>query len=340
MKIFFLFIAVLIILNSLAFTQKVAVLNDLGNPRQIFIFKNKIYIPDKFSIKVYNKKTGVFIKKFGKKGEGPGDFKFFPSVSIHNNQLMITTPGNRISFFNLNGDFIKIKKINGFETNLLSLSKNYIGRIRKFKKIRLNYDQDIGVFDEGFKFVKSIYNAPFPGSDIIVLRGNKKQDYKFVNDFIGYQVCNNKIFIGDTRKGFYIKVYDENGRFLYDINKKITLIKITDDQLEKFKIEWQNNSTFETAFKEKINLVFPEYIPAFKYFTVNNNRIYVQTYHTVKKKFKFHVLDLKGKEISIKYLPVYNNNNKPLYCFDYKNYVYLEENEDDEVWELKKLKIL
>ncbi len=76
---------------------------------------------------------------------------------------------------------------------------------------------------------------------------------------------------------------------------------------------------------------------------VRNGKIYIRTYITQNDKEKYHIFDLKGKELKTVFLP------KPMlaslvtrlvsrivrfFDIDKDTFYYLVENEDEEEWEL------
>ncbi len=90
--IFFLIIMVC----SLTFAEKLGVLTEVLTPEMIEVSENEIYIVEGSSIFMYSIKDLSFIRKFGKKGEGPGELKVNPSIT---NILVI--PGDSLLFMSM-----------------------------------------------------------------------------------------------------------------------------------------------------------------------------------------------------------------------------------------------
>lgn len=158
------------------------------------------------------------------------------------------------------------------------------------------------------------------------------------------QICcditSGKIFVFDTQKGFYINVFDENGRNLYTINKdkEIEKIEVPDEYKDKKTKEFKQDQ-FWLELK-KPGLIFPEYFPAFRWANVNHGKIYVQTYKKKDNNTQFIVLDLEGKILKEIYLPVPDPDSDHRRQTVYKNRLYqLVENEEKETWDLYIYKI-
>jgi hypothetical protein len=72
---------------------KVVPLTQSGKPNSITVDKNHVYITDQGSIAIYSLKDGKLKKTFGKKGEGPGEFRLLPQekiglrIVVHNDNL-------------------------------------------------------------------------------------------------------------------------------------------------------------------------------------------------------------------------------------------------------------
>lgn len=64
------------------FPAKPVVLNELVNPKMIAIDQNHIYISDQNKILVSSIDDGILLRDFGRKGEGPQEFRQSPYIQI------------------------------------------------------------------------------------------------------------------------------------------------------------------------------------------------------------------------------------------------------------------
>ena len=72
-----------------------------------------VFVVDYRSSRIFKfDKTGQFIKAFGRAGQGPGEFpRSLVSVSIRNHILYAMDSSNRLSMFDLDGNFIKFQNV-------------------------------------------------------------------------------------------------------------------------------------------------------------------------------------------------------------------------------------
>ena len=112
MRKFFLTLIMLVLL-FLIVTAKTITIPGLNRPVSLQVHRDQVFINDGPSILIYSLKDFKLLHRFGKKGEGPEEFKTNPSINrggvffaVHGNTIMVCSLG-RISFFNLKGKFIR-----------------------------------------------------------------------------------------------------------------------------------------------------------------------------------------------------------------------------------------
>jgi hypothetical protein len=93
----------------------VVTLPELLSPELIRVDENKIYITEKANIYIYSKKDFKLVKKFGKKGAGPEEFRIgFANgmlwISVIPNCIFVHSIG-KISYFTTEGKFINEKRL-------------------------------------------------------------------------------------------------------------------------------------------------------------------------------------------------------------------------------------
>lgn len=85
---------------------------DLMKPGQIQVIDNRLFVTEKGSVLVIDLKNGELIRKFGKRGEGPGEFAGVIKIHPVENKIMVSSTG-KISIFTLKGILIREVKIDG-----------------------------------------------------------------------------------------------------------------------------------------------------------------------------------------------------------------------------------
>ena len=116
---------------------------------------------------------------------------------------------------------------------------------------------------------------------------------------------------------------------------KPSKIKITDEYKNKEIEEFKQGGFWKHELQQhKTKLTFPDYFPPYGWLTVNNGKIYAQTYKTKDNKSQFIVLDSKGNVLKEIYLPVQGLEGKRMQAV-YNNKLYkIIENLEKECWEL------
>ena len=157
-----------------------------------------------------------------------------------------------------------------------------------------------------FETVKEIYKAP---ADISLVINNKAysghgQDdqFKMLKHYMGVYYYDNKIFIADSKKGFFIDVYKPDGTHLYSIKKDIKKIKVTDAFKQKVENYVKTKDPQLWKIIEKY-AVYYDYFPHFNSITFGDNKIYVTTFKEKGGKHEIIILDLKGNILEKVFVP-------------------------------------
>lgn len=311
--------------------EKISDLSEVLKPDRFYVFKNRVYITEGTTIKIFDLSNGKFIKSFGKKGEGPGEFKHSPKLVGYKEHLIANSSG-KVIFFTLNGRFLREIKVQGHNAQYLPVKNNFIGRRNSPQKKGGKFIQNIGIYDNKFKSLKVLYNAPMPGMMFFAQGQKNKPEYKIINNLIDYAANSGNIVIADSSKGFFLKTFNKDGKLIKEINKKYIKEKVSENY-KKREMDKLKSKPWYKQLKDRFNFVFPEYFPPFKKFILAKDKIYIQTYKEKENTSEFILLDLKGKELARYYFPI-GSNNESFYTIYNNNYIYLKENEDEENWEL------
>ncbi|UCH97404.1 MAG: hypothetical protein JSV88_11280 [Candidatus Aminicenantes bacterium] len=330
----------IVMLGSLALAEKLGILTEVLIPEMIEVSDNEIYVVEGASIFIYSLKDLSFIRKFGQKGEGPGELKV--NAGFTN---ILFTPGDSVLFLGIDkairfaktGQVIKEFRIPPITNYLYPIGKNYVGvRFKAIAQQKPNIA--VVLFNQEMEEIKELYAQPMSGG---------QQLLDLTNDALNISIYKDKIFIDQSPKGFVISVLDANGNQLYHIQKEYKKIKFTEKHkemaLNRIKqdkairaIGWEN-------LKSLIQIIHGDYLPPIRDLTVTDERIYVKTSHKQGDKDEFIIMDLKGNILKKVYLPGVKESrfgNEVLgriakFYKIYKNkYYYLYENEEEEEWEV------
>lgn len=323
--VFFLFFLSLII------TAEVVTLPDVMRPHDIRVTQEKIYIADGYNILIYSAVDYKLLTKFGKKGEGPGEFKFRPSIRVLDEYILDDDQG-RILWFSKDGKYLKEKRIHR-DITPIPIKDHFFALKRLFDytpgKGKVIYY--IVILDKELKPKKTIYERfirKMEDESKLV-----KKDVQMVIPPFGVDTDGENIYIADSSKGFYIDVFSADGDHLYTIKRKIDKVKFTQEYKDKL-MEREKTSKMWLENKRNFNYIFPEHFPDMKSFMVADKKLYVTTFKKKAGKNEFIILDSKGKILRKVLLnaerPYHISNNK---CYN------LVENLEKEEYELHVTKI-
>ncbi len=280
------------------FPEKVAELPEVDHPAAMTIADSILYICDRESIHLFQLKPFHFVEKFGRRGEGPGEFNSPPHLVVYPNHLFINTMG-KIMKFSKKGEFLEQSKIpfTYFYVYfpLMQTGPNYVGLPLKRVEDTVPFIHTVNIYDSQLKLIKEIYQGTSPqllppsrpGTKII------KQDYEVIPDCLEVAVEDNKIYVGDTRRGFFIAVFSNTGEHLFDIEKKYRKVKVPDEFKKEFWQEMRASERWEEQ-KQRYNYLIKDYYPAFYSMKIQQKKIYVTTYDQKNSFYELVVLDLQG----------------------------------------------
>ena len=289
----------------------------------------------------YARKNFHKIAEFRRKGEGPGDIlnSINSMVSFYNGYLYISH-FPRVTIFSIKGKLKNEIKGPNDAGSFIPLGTNFVGISFPQNESLLSEKSGITycLFDSQLKILKHVLTVEFKR---FVTRSKSKIRSLWVHDFINSLVYKEKLFIGNTVKGFYFAVFDMDGKQLYEINRKCQKRPIT-NEFKTFVIDRYRKAVGDQRwndYKSRSEIIFPEYFPAYSNFTVADNKIYVFIYpdDPGKKMQEVYILNLKGELLKIKTIEVsygFIGDGSRLSIYNGKRY-YLYDNEETDKWEIR-----
>jgi len=335
-----------LVITNVAFAVKVGDVTDLMKPTYLQVAEDDLIVVEGStnSIHVYSLETLKLKHKLGKKGEGPGEFKQKPMISLVSPDCILAFDFTKGIWFSREGKIIK-------EKVLQNTTFHWIGPIKdNYTALQLFYDRQTGdggwalvLLDSQFKIIKELTRVDnavrieSPDEDRSKLKVNLifPVVLKFTYD--------DKVFLGNSLKGFYFDVFDHQGNHLYSIDKNDQVEKIkVDDAYKKRLLEYfriYNRADYESY--DSKNFLFSTFLPAFKNFQISEKKIFVITFKEKDGLRELIVLDLKGKILDRLFLPLKSvkfhlAGGKDTYTIYKGVFFELVENEETERWELHK----
>jgi hypothetical protein len=342
-------LAVSAVVTSFAFSAQIKALPEVMRPDNIAVDGNELYVVEGAVITVYSLKDSSTIRKFGKIGEGPGELKVLPGnyynkIVVFPDHIQVESI-DKLACFTKKGEFLKEKRkkvLNVRQTE--PVGKNFVVKKRITGEDGLQYTAVL-LCNSEVEVIKELYRQRY------IQQGEAppiKMD--MIMDFVNFKVCDDKIFIEKSPKGFVIDVLDGNGKKLYEINKKYEIMNVTDahekEFIERFKEDPMVKQGIKSVgdwakFKNMIRMVFPDTFPAIQGLELSDKKLYIQTFKVKDNRSEYVIMDLKGNIIKKVYLPRFDNTPVMAKMLDAKLHAihngklyYLIENLDEEVWEL------
>jgi len=319
------FIIVFMIFVSFGFSKKVTTISEVLKPSAITISDEQMYIVENTSIYIYSLKDFKLKKKFGKDGEGPGEFKIFAIVTPQKDSILINSLG-KLSYYTKDGILKKeLKTKAGLGSALFYPLKNgFIGRGVALvdKKVYLT----VNFFDSNLNKGKELNRMISPAQ--------QAGKIELLKETFLYQTHDNKIFIA-CGKGFLLNSFDHTGKKLFSVDQKdYKKRKFTSEDEKKFREVLKSRFKAQyDMFKSRIS--FPDYFPEILNFFIADNKIYISTWKWENEKIEFFIYGLKGKLLKHLFIPfVFQNALEPYPAAIKNGKLYQLIENDDEEWEL------
>ncbi len=321
--------------------SRIIPLPEVERPRQVCAEHGSVYIVDDRDIVVYSYPDGRFLRKIGRVGQGPGEFKLGPGrLTVLDDRLAVRNMFE-ITFFSISGEYLSQVKEPAFAGFFpyLPVGKNFIAFPNEVRQDGSFAPPTGCIYDREGKLLKRFYDAlpgqpqppPPPGSG----PPSKKPDALMVREYADWLVYREMIFVADSRRGLSISVFNEEGSRLYRIQHKVDRVKVTKEFRESVLEERK-----KSKYAEYDNPVFPEFFPAFVGFKIDGDRIYAITPAQKDNQYEVIKMDLKGKMLERNFrFPVKPSFDIPeafalQYDVEDGKFLWLEYNEAKEVHEL------
>ncbi len=349
MKILFSIFLIFISAANILSGENLGVLAGVLKPSVIDIHKDRLFVMDTEQVRIYSMKDLSLIKSFGKRGEGPGEYKINPEIPLTLkafDDFLIVESIDKLSYFSPDGKYMKEKRKPPRLLKISQIGTNYIGR-------RLVHPQDgsdstsaIKIYDQNFNEIRELYKQKY-------LQQGSYPNFRWDlgMEVLFYQVADNKIFVDKSDQGFLIDVYDVKGNKIYEIKKEYRKIPITSDDKKNMIRDLEMDPETQTILKQygfnwnefskNFKYEFQSYRPPIKSMEIDNNKIYISTFRIENKRVETIVMDLKGNVLKTVFIKPCTKKwimalllGIKLETIHNDKIYYIQENEDTEEWEL------
>ncbi|MCP5048818.1 MAG: hypothetical protein GY940_16725 [bacterium] len=322
-------VMLVMLVPGLARGEMVAVLDEIMKPTDsMVVHDGKLYLTEGSVVFLYSLSDYKLIKKFGRKGEGPEEFKSTPIILPRKDHLLLNSTG-KLSYFTKDGEFIKERKVGaGLTFQLLPVKEGFIGLSFLVEK-NMVY-RAISCYDNDLNKGKELYRVEFGE------RGGKRE---LLGDTFVYQVINDCIFVVNSSE-FTFDVLDHSGNKIKTItrdHKRRPYTKDDDKEIHEI-LKLQLGPRYEAA---KNIYIFPkDHWPSILSLLSADEKLFVPTWNIKDNKIEFFIYDAEGNELSHKYIPfAFRNAFQPFPLAIDKGKLYQVIENEDEEWELHISKI-
>ncbi len=316
-----------------ASAELVAKMPRVMNPFFMTISDGRMYIVEnEVAVHIFdlNAKGVSFVKTFGRKGQGPGEFNFIYAVRPFKDHLDI--PGsNKLARFSRDGDYQSevVVTVGAFKGAVYRIGEGYVARDVDFSE--KGATTTIRLYDKDFKLIREIGNRNEP-------MGFTK--INLVANYYAPRVSGDRIYVIDAAEEAVVTVHDRNGVREGEIRLPLAPLKMTEALkaavIKPLKEGWDGMMPW--AEYEKL-LFFPNRTPGLDYFEVVDGAFVARTYKYREDQVEFARFDERGRELGRLDLPFTGRlSNGILFCFYQGLYYHLRENPDDDAWELHAVK--
>ena len=329
--------------NNFEIGKKLTSLKEVINATAMEIDGNELFVLDQEIVYVYSLENFQLLRKFGRKGHGPGEFVHYPitpvMMQLFDDKVLLGRL-NKIAIYSRSGKLIKEKIFRFLFGQFLSISENFVVTVIRFGK---PYGEKskvlVKLFDPSFKEIKTIYVKEYEPEDDDFLAKVGYQIFRPTRVFV--EISGDKLFVFDPDLGFPVKVFNKDGEHVKDIFIYCEKVKMN-ESFKKEIIDWINIKPGLKSFLDEWNLkvAFPEYFPMLRSFTVEGDKLYGYSYYKQDNLSEFILIDMSKNQLVKKFhlppaerAPVQLSFNRIYTIKDYK-YYYLVDNYEEETWEL------
>ncbi len=243
-------------------------------------------------------KEGKFITFFGRRGQGPGEIQYaayqritkndeIPIVDAHGLKLLIyDTNGNLLNESHLTTETASKGIVIPLENGNYLISR-YEGELRGINEvIERGYSMVLCLYDSDFNWIKDVDRIHISGQ----LWATRTS---FMMPVYFWEVSEGKIYVGNSQKGYEIRIFDLEGNLRKKIRKKYDRVEIPKEIREDYKkIAEKPESPF---YGRKV--ILPDYQPPFQrlFFVDDEGRLFLMTFKK-SKKTREYIFDIFNSE--------------------------------------------
>jgi hypothetical protein len=284
--------------------QKVGVLEGVRTPSTMTVEGNDLFVVDEnHVVRVYS--IEPFPPRFtiGRKGSGAAEFQYPPHLWVYPDAV-VASDFMKSLWFTRSGGFIKAVKYSDFpdfdsgqEMQLFAVGDRLIRNIVDHKSRK----RTVILVDSGRQPLKTLYEGLFDWNQV-----GGPSGFNLLTHRIEVALGDGVIFISDTEKGFFIRVFDFDGNAVgtIDLNTIEKPIPVSEADREKLLEEVRLTRQEQVYRFATANARVPGAFPRIHHLRFSGGRLYVTTHREKKGLHEMLALDRRGKVLDRLFLPI------------------------------------
>ncbi len=284
-----------------------------------------------------------FFRRFtiGGKGGGPRELQYLPSLWI-DAEAIVASDFMKSLWFTRGGQFLKALTYSDFpdfnpgqEMQLFPAGDRLIRNIVDHASRK----RTVTLLDQELRPLGILYKGLFDWNQV----GGMSR-FNLLTHRIEVTHGDGEIFVSDTEKGFFIRVFDLDGNTVatIDLNSAEEPVTVSDSDREKLLEEVRLTREENVYLYAKANAGFPDAFPRMHHVRYSEGRLYVTTHREKGGLHEMLVLDTRGKVLDRLFLPIpsFHHFRGPfrsdLFTVSGGALFELVRNQETQIWEIMK----
>ena len=151
--------------------KRVSILKEVVNATAIEISGNRLFVLDQEKVYVYSLNDFQLLRKFGRRGRGPGEFVYHPisqvKIELFDDKILLQRMF-KIAIFTQNGQFLREKVIRSLMSQVVPWKDQFLIHSLQMPNQWAAGDEDfpprklIRLYSSDFKSIKKIWETTYP----------------------------------------------------------------------------------------------------------------------------------------------------------------------------------
>lgn len=335
-RVTFMFLLIILLLitgSEFMYPGRVMVMPELINPTSMATDGTHVFIADGPEVFIYRMSGSRELKRIGREGDGPGEFRIAPNlpitVNLHNGDIYVSSLG-KISIWTADGIFKKEIRNKAFALNIIPCGDKFVGKGIAQDEGNLYFT--VNIYDDQMNKIREVFREKRE-----FRRGSNNKFDPVDATGPSLAAAGQRLYVnaGDNRNTFF--VYGLNGSRLNAITHDFNKIRLTRKHIDKYMAYLESDPDFKDFVARTKHLFkFNDVFPLVQNFFINGEKLFVTSYENENGKRDLYVFDLDGAFLRHMEIPLVSQNVDipfPFTIFQGKVYQIVE-NEDEENWEL------